>query len=269
MLAPCWHPFGIHWHPFRILFLNLFAPVPQRVFLEVPFILAPFWLRVGRLLVPFGSRLVSFWFPLAPFGFLFPPFRGSPWNCNAFSYHALRWLLRHVQAQSARLGTSARSANLVSFWSPLAILFVPFAPRHGIVMRFRIMYVDVCFAMFKLKARGLAKAFALPTWFPFGPHLVIFPLAPRHGIVMGVRIMYLDACFATVKFKTLGYFCFIPFAHRHEIVMHFRIMYLDVCVAACKLKARGWAQVLALSTWFPFGSLRLFCFSLSHLAMEL
>ena len=77
-----------------------------------------FWrclFHFGKCVAPFPFwhpfSLASFGFPLVPFGFLFPPFRSSPWNCNAFSYHVLRFLLRHVQAQSARLGTSARSAN--------------------------------------------------------------------------------------------------------------------------------------------------------------
>ena len=70
--------FGIHWHPFHILFLNFSALVLQRVLCEVHFW---FWHPFGSSLVsfwhPFGSLLVSFSFLLAPFGFLFPPFRGG------------------------------------------------------------------------------------------------------------------------------------------------------------------------------------------------
>ena len=73
-----WLPVGIYWHPFRTLFLNLFDPVPQRVFWEVPF---SFWHHFGSVLVsfwlPVGSHLTSFWLPLVPFDFLGTPFRGS------------------------------------------------------------------------------------------------------------------------------------------------------------------------------------------------
>ena len=77
-LAPCGYLFGIHWHIFHIIFPNLFALVLQRVLCEVHF---SFWHPFGSFLVsfwhPFGSLLVSFSFLLAPFGFLFPPFRGG------------------------------------------------------------------------------------------------------------------------------------------------------------------------------------------------
>ena len=108
-------PLGIHCHPFRIIFPNFFAPAPQRILLKLPF---PFWHPFGSVLIPFGhpfgTSLVPIWFPfgsfgslwlpLAPFGFLSPPFSDSPWNCSAFSYHVLRLLLRYVQANSAVAG---------------------------------------------------------------------------------------------------------------------------------------------------------------------
>ena len=47
-----------------ILFPNVFAPVPQRVLLEVP---SSFWHPFGSVLAPFGTALVSFWLPSASF----------------------------------------------------------------------------------------------------------------------------------------------------------------------------------------------------------
>ena len=99
------HPFGIHCHPFRVLFPNLLAPVPKRVLLEVHF---SCWYMFGFVLVPFwlpvGSPLASRWLPLAPVAFLFPPFCGLSWNCYEFVYHVLRCLLRHVATNSAVAG---------------------------------------------------------------------------------------------------------------------------------------------------------------------
>ena len=40
--------------------------------------------------------MASFWLPLAPFGFLLRPFRGSPRNCDAFSYHVLRYTYIYI-----------------------------------------------------------------------------------------------------------------------------------------------------------------------------
>ena len=104
-----WHRFwpllaalGIHWHPFRISFPNLCHSCSIKgAFGGAFFILTPIWIRFDIILTPFGSHLVSFLVPLAPFGFIFPPNRGSPWNPNAFSYHVLRFWLRHVHAHNA------------------------------------------------------------------------------------------------------------------------------------------------------------------------
>ena len=94
ILVPFWLPFGSHDFPLATLCFHL-TPI------LLP--LGSLWL-FRSLLAPFSSNLASFWFPLAPFGFLFPLFRGSLWNCNAFSYHLLRFLLRHVHAHSAVAG---------------------------------------------------------------------------------------------------------------------------------------------------------------------
>ena len=79
-LASFWHPFGSHLAPTASLWLPFDSHFAPFVSLWLPFV--PFW-------HPFGSRLASFWSPLAPFGFLIPPFRGSPWNCNAFPYRVV------------------------------------------------------------------------------------------------------------------------------------------------------------------------------------
>ena len=93
------------------------------------FILALFWICFAILLHPFGTpltarfgcHLASFWFPLAPLGFLFPPFRGSPWNVNAFSYHILRFLLRHVHTHTAVAGLRLCRASDIYIYSFLKI----------------------------------------------------------------------------------------------------------------------------------------------------
>ena len=82
MLAPLWHTLA-------------------RLLLEPPF---SFRHHVGSVFVsfwfPFGSQMASFWLP-----FVFvPPFPGSSWNCNAFSYHVTRCLLRRVPTNSAAAG---------------------------------------------------------------------------------------------------------------------------------------------------------------------
>ena len=63
---------------FRIIFINLFVPVSQKVFLDVPF-------SLGYHL---GSMLVFLWLLFCSHCSLriYFPFRTSPWNCTAFSY---------------------------------------------------------------------------------------------------------------------------------------------------------------------------------------
>ena len=92
LLAPIWLPrlpFDSPLLPFDSHLVHFGTPLALFRCLLAPH-LAPIWIPVGSL--------------LAPFGFLVTSFRGSPWNCNEFSYHALRFLFRHVRAHSAVAG---------------------------------------------------------------------------------------------------------------------------------------------------------------------
>ena len=100
VLAPLWHPFGIHWHPFHILFPNFSALVLQRVLCEVHFL---FWHPFGSFLVsfwhPFGSLLVSFSFLLAPF---FLPFAaGTPQTRKHTKYKHTKQITNQRSAKEA------------------------------------------------------------------------------------------------------------------------------------------------------------------------
>ena len=111
-----WHLFGINCHPFRILFPNYFAPVPQRVLLEVPFLfwhtfgyfVVPFWHPFGSHLVPIWLRVGCLWLPSASF---FLPFAARHWIwmqfrimfldvCFATFILMARWRDRGFAAQS-------------------------------------------------------------------------------------------------------------------------------------------------------------------------
>ena len=94
-----WHRFWLQFGTLLVYIGILFASFSLivshlsriRVLLEVPFSL---WHTLGFVFVSFWHPLAPLWltfcFLLVPFGFHFPPFRGSPWNFYAISYHVLR-----------------------------------------------------------------------------------------------------------------------------------------------------------------------------------
>ena len=105
MLAHCLHTLAFVSH----LFQNVFAPVPQRVFLRVPF---SCWLHWGSVLIsvwlPVGAHVAAFWFPLVSFFLTFAARHGIVMRflsmyldfCCAMFMFIARWRDRGFAAQS-------------------------------------------------------------------------------------------------------------------------------------------------------------------------